>query len=734
MRSRGREVVSDKRQPAAKTHAGAENLVGRNENDAQAGKSGGRQERLPRHSDAAPGGVRVIQGTGGTGRAQTARPARRLLFWACAWLAFPAIAGTGEMPYFNVLARDAGAWPQIFQSVGFEQRADAHVFVARAGARASADWTAHIERGAILVLEGESPLAESLGFKRGSKTIRVTSLRDVHRPDLPIVWERPLELPVMNLPAGVTVFTRERWTGAPVEVGMRMGAGAVLWLAASPGERGYERFPYVLAALTDLGLEPPFRSSRLWAFFDSAYRSRVDPDYFAARWRKSGIAALHVAAWHFYERDPQQDEYLRKLIAACHREGILVYAWLELPHVSDKFWAAHPEWREQTAVLQDAQLDWRKLMNLQNRECVRAVSAGVKDLISAFDWDGVNLAELYFESLEGIGNPSRFTPMNRDVRAEFQSQAGFDPIELFGRRQDAASRKAFLDYRTELARRMQQEWLGELEARRADKPDLDLVLTHVDDQFDSGMRESIAADARRVLPMLDQHAFTFLIEDPATVWNLGAQRYQAIAEKYRAMTPHHDRLGVDINIVDRYQDVYPTRQQTGTELFELVHSAAANFERVALYFENSLLSPDLPLLPSASAAVWRFERIGAKVAVESSAAVGVPWKGAAVVDGGLWPAVDDSTVWLPPGSHTIEPAGDRVPARLLHLNGELRSARVLADGAIEFAYDAAARAVATFDREPLGSRVDGVSVPLQYAGPRTIFMPRGRHTVTIRFD
>ena len=110
------------------------------------------------------------------------------------------------------------------------------------------------------------------------------------------------------------------------------------------------------------------------------------------------------------------------LIAACHRYGILVYAWLELPEVSTAFWEAHPEWREKTAVLQDAFLDWRKLMNLANRECFRAVAQGVHDLIGRFDWDGVNLAELYFESLEGIGNASRFTPMNDDVRAAFRRQ------------------------------------------------------------------------------------------------------------------------------------------------------------------------------------------------------------------------------------------------------------------------------------------------------------------------
>ena len=156
--------------------------------------------------------------------------------------------------------------------------------------------------------------------------------------------------------------------------GLKRGAGSVLWLATKPGVRGYERFPYVLQALADLGLQPPLRSNRLWAFFDSSYRSRVDLDYFADAWRKAGIAALHVAAWHYNEPDAERDAYLRRLIEACHKRAILVYAWLELPHVSEAFWQQHPEWREKTALLQDAHLDWRKLMNLQNPDCFRAVA------------------------------------------------------------------------------------------------------------------------------------------------------------------------------------------------------------------------------------------------------------------------------------------------------------------------------------------------------------------------
>ena len=644
-----------------------------------------------------------------------------------------AVAQAAGLPYFSVLSDDAGAWPEILSSIGLQRQpaAVARVLVVRAGAAASPDWNSRVEQGAILVLEGESPLAEMFGFRPGNQKVRVNSLTDVHNPKLSIVWEKGLDLPVFETPPGGRVFARERWTGAPLTAGLRRGAGAVLWVAAAPGERGYERFPYLPNALCDLGMDPPFRSDRLWAFFDSSYRLRVDPDYFAARWRKSGIAALHVAAWHFYDPDPERDQYLAKLIEACHREGILVYAWLELPHVSEKFWADHPEWREKTALLQDAQLDWRKLMNLTNRDCFRAVSAGVKQLAGRFDWDGVNLAELYFESLEGIGNPARFTPMNDDVRAQFRSKSGFDPIELFGARKDAASRKAFLDFRSELAWKMQEDWLGEVEALRRDKPNLDLVLTHVDDRFDAGMRDAIGADAARVLPLLDRHSFTFLIEDPATIWNLGPQRYQTLAERYAALTPRRERLAIDLNVVERYQNVYPTKQQTGAELFELVHRASTGFQRVALYFESSLQEPDLKLLPSAAAAVTRMESSGPKTVVESAAGVGVPWKGPVMVDGRQWPVADGDTVWLPAGAHTLESAPERAAPRLVRLNADLKTARISSPTAIEFSYQSTARAIAILDRAPLRLKIDGADERLKLAGPKTLLLPRGQHSVII---
>lgn len=662
------------------------------------------------------------------------------------WLALlaaglPALAGP---LHFRVVGREPGSWPEILSAVGLQPGDDARagVFVIRAGtAGRAAPWLERAEQGAHLILEGESEIAAQMGFRAGAQRLRVQHIRDARLPELPVIWGEALELPVFQVPAEARVFARERWQDAPLMAGFRHGAGAVLWVAAPPGRRGYERFPYLLHALADLGLEAPFRSRRLWVFFDASYRARADSDYFARRWRQAGIAALHVAAWHFV--DSGKDAYLKELIESCHRHGILVYAWLELPHVSEKFWDDHPAWREKTALLQDAHLDWRKLMNLVNPDCRREAARLIRALVEKFDWDGVNLAELYFESLQGASNPARFTPMNEDVRREFRRERGFDPLELF--QPDSSRRlsrnpdglRAFLDYRAELARRLQAGWLAELDALRAAKPHLDLVLTHVDDCFDAGMRDAIGADAARVLPLMDRHSFTFLIEDPATVWHLGPQRYAEIARRYQSLTRHTARLGIDINVVERYQEVYPTKKQTGTELFQLVSQAARSVPRVALYFESSILPPDLPLLSAAAAVVSRAERNGTSLTVDSPHGVGVPWEGPARVNGRPWPAHDGRTLWLPPGPQVIEPAPGGDGPRLLDFNGELRAASAL-PGGLEFAYSSTARGLAILDRRPVRVEIDAVEqdnpTVLANGSSFTLVLPRGQHLVRIETE
>ena len=641
----------------------------------------------------------------------------RLLASLALWLPIMAQSGT----YFACGA-DSSAWAHILSAVSFSPapREKAAVVICNDAGP--------IGQGALQVLVGESESSRALGFVPDGEVVSVRNVVDVRSPDLKIVWQEAASIQKTAVPPKTSVFVREKWTGAPLVAGIQRDGHAVLWLATAPGPQGFERFPYLLQAMADLGLEFPYRSRRLWAFFDSSYRSRVDLDYFAERWRESGIAALHVASWHYMEPDAARDEYLRQLIAACHRQAILVYAWIELPHVSERFWDEHPEWREKTALLQDAHLDWRKLMNLANPGCAKAAEERVTSMLGRFDWDGANLAELYFESPLGYSNAARFTPMNDDVRAAFKQKRGFDPLDAFrpgspryyGK--NARPMRAFLDFRADLAFRLQVEWVQRLQNIKNSKPHLDLVLTHVDDRLDQTMRDTIGADAPRTLAFAEQQDMRFLIEDPATVWDRGPKRYTELAGLYAKIAKRRDLLSIDINIVERYQDVYPTRQQTGLEFLQLVNLASRAFPQVALYFEASLSKVDLPLLASAAAVVTADDD-----ALVVQDRTGVRWTGSAQVNGVLWPFQDDRTLWLPAGRVETRASAQPPPFRVLDFTADVTDA-TWKDGEFSWMYQSGPRAFAVFDR-PVAMAVDE-GAPEIYG--RVASLPAGRHRISVR--
>jgi hypothetical protein len=663
----------------------------------------------------------------------------RFLFSALLLCFLPFAARATEIPPIPGyhIAGKPGAWPEALGSIGLQEQPtrEARVLVMTQGSREDATaWLDRVDHGAILIIEGNTEAGRSLGFRPTEHHVSVKNVSDMHQPDLPITWEDATDVPLFQVPQDAQVFTRQTEHDAPLAAGLRRGQGAVLWLALPLGSPAYARYPFLLQALFDLGLHPLFESRRLWAFHDPAYLRNIAVDQLARSWRQSGLAAVHVAAWYNFEPNPQADAYLESLIAACHREGILVYAWLELPHVSKSFWEQHPEWREQTARFKDADVDWRLLMNLMNPDCRRAVVEGIHSTLMRFDWDGVDFAEMYFDGAMGIKNLDEFTPLNSDVRHEVRRKFGFDPAELFTKQPSSPQHlRAFLDYRADLAARLQKQWIVELEHMRLEKPHLDLVLTQVDDRFDKSMRDAIGADAARQLHLLDHHDMTFVIEDPGTVWNQGPKRYKTIADQYRSLTPHQDRLGVDINVIERDQVVYPTQRQTGTELAQLIHVASQSFPTVIYYSAASVAPVDIPLLPAAAALVKHSQQSpdGNGLMIDSPFGVGVRWSGPATLDGHLWPVSDAEHVWVPAGKHTLQSASREPDLRILDFNGTLQDARVLPDG-IEVTYTSQSRALMKLDHPPTQLLVDGKAAELRLAGEMVVMLPRGKHTAVVK--
>ena len=157
-----------------------------------------------------------------------------------------ACAAQAAVPNYHVLGDEPGAWPKIFASIGLQPITGGPagvVVIRRSGSpQTAASWNSRIDQGVILVLEGESDLAQSFGFKPGPKRLAVSSLTDIRAPKLSIVWEEKLEMPFYELPDKARIFTAERWEGAPLVAGYRQGKGAVLWVAVT-WSRGLRAIP-----------------------------------------------------------------------------------------------------------------------------------------------------------------------------------------------------------------------------------------------------------------------------------------------------------------------------------------------------------------------------------------------------------------------------------------------------------------------------------------------------------
>jgi hypothetical protein len=92
---------------------------------------------------------------------------------------------------------------------------------------------------------------------------------------------------------------------------------------------------------------------------------------------------------------------------------------------------------------------------------------------------------------------------------------------------------------------------------------------------------------------------------------------------------------------------------------------------------------------------------------------------------------DGATVWLPPGTHSIEAAAQAPELRVLDFNGDLKSASATNGGGLEFIYQSSARAIAMVDRTPKSLAIDGAPSIPQMLG-NALLLPKGQHLVYIQ--
>ena len=642
---------------------------------------------------------------------------------ACVLLVVTAVAGCGgthalkppsPLPVVVLTSPSAGVWVRLLRAGGWAVRPGTPADLAnRTGAVVPADavlggdeldtlrtWV----RDGGRVATANDALLKKLGIDR--EAARRLGGVDGAR------WAKPLTVaPLSGETENAIVGTQ------------REGAGLVVALAFDPAVvgQGWEYLPGAPRQIGgDLGAPVGPRSQAAEVFVDPGGLHdgiKDSPEKIADLLARAGTRIADIAGWNYDFTDPRNDYDYTALIDALHARGILAYAWLEPPFVTLALWQSHPECRERTATGREGRVDWRSLIQLYNPHCMRLAQESWTRVLTRHRWDGVNVAELYFEP---DIRDSNFTP--------FSDYA----LRLFGK-DPKTHRDEFFAWRKQLVTQLNAQVLRFVNGL-PNAEHLGMELTVIDDQLDPELGHQVGSDVEALARVARENGASLVVEDPFTSWTEGPLRYDRLGPHVRALMPPQSAL-IDVNVVRR-DGAKPTEQMQGAELGLALGAATAATGRLAIYALGTLTPSDLDLVPRAMAASTSTTDLGVfgRWTVRVTAPAGAETR--LKVDGIQWPAGDGIAV-VPAGNHVLQweagkPAGPGISA----FSGELGTARAGKD-TIVFTYTARPDAFVVVTERPAALKIDDADAELEVvANPKggyVVRVPTGTHKAELTF-
>ncbi len=611
-----------------------------------------------------------------------------------------------------------------------------------------------VRGGGNVITDGWNEFSLELGIVYTGSAIRLTGLQERLYPEEKVIWQRASPFKKFEIEADDIVLAVDPEFMTPVVIGRSFGKGKLLYLGTRFDpytDGGFSRYPFLLHYIAHfLDLHPTFRSDGLEMYFDPGFRSAIPIETLVRRWVTHGVRAIYVGSWHEYPKYTYDYEHLVDL---CHENGILIYAWLEPPQVSHKFWDEHPEWREKNALGGDNRASWRYPLAMTDTAAVSAMLRKYRQFLLQFDFDGVNIAETYFESdIRGPEQPGSFAPMHPSTRREFRRLHGFDPIKLFDPasarywKTNPSAWKRFEDYRVDKVVEMHRRLLALAHEIRDERPGFAVMVTMLDNLGTPSLRRSQGVDIERIIALRDQYHFELVVEDPMERWSEDPRRYREIAAQYRELLG--DDFLLDINILsfrsEERPTAFPTLVQSGTEAFALYHVSSSEVRRTLVYSESSINPQDLAFLGCASTGQARITRTTTGYQVRSPVSLTLQMdkqRRFVLVDGQIRTAAGDGRFLIPAGRHTItiEAEGESLfDPNLLHASLLSCTGNVLSidegERSVAFSYESAERCYITINKKPVEVYVDGrrIEAPIREGIERySVQLPHGNHDVRL---
>ncbi|MBI5475325.1 MAG: DUF2334 domain-containing protein [Ignavibacteriales bacterium] len=610
-----------------------------------------------------------------------------------------------------------------------------------------------LETGGNVITDGKNDLADELGIKFAGSKIKIEKMRDRLYPSDPLMLKTPEMMTRFDYLPNDKILCVEEKIDAPVVLGKNYGKGKFIFFGIrfDPiSKDGYSRFPYLIEYVRSFfHLSPILRRENLEVYYDAGYRHNVSIEDLVKRWVADGIRAVHAVGWHQYEKWTYDYE---RLVELCHANGILVYAWLEPPHVSEKFWKDHPEWQEKNFRGEPVKASWRFPVALTDTACFSEVKNMYRSFLERYDWDGVNIAELYFEAgVDGPENSNLMTPMHPSARTEFQSHHGFDPALLFDEKSayywknNVRAWNLFEEYRVAKLIQFHDSFLSMVDELKFKKPHLDVVVTVMDNIGNPELRKNHGVDAIKINELKKKYLFTLQIEDPQSEWSKDPKRYQLIGAKYDSLLGKKNSVMLDLNILqfrdEKKPTIFPSLIQTGIESYQLVRSSALGADRYSLYSESSIRPQDLRMMSYAASAnaLITYTGNGWRIQSPHPVVLELPRRYFAVqTESGERYTTESGKFFIPAGIHLLKPEirtnetfniAPPASGQLLSISGELVEIQN-SNRSVEILYRSDTRCYTSFSHKPYSIFLDGNELKTKILeGYRryTVVLPPGEH-------
>lgn len=163
-------------------------------------------------------------------------------------------------------------------------------------------------------------------------------------------------------------------------------------------------------------------------FLSTYSNPRLTPKEVAKLVKGYGFNTAHLVVVNVGDISSSFSNTISSYVEALRSENLSVVLTI-YPPTDSIAWETHPEWR-QRFLNGESKYDWRVYLAPTNDGFVTYYLENVKRLLKTYNFDGIELAECWYEVDEGPSSPY-YADFSSSMRQKFKEASGVDPLELF---------------------------------------------------------------------------------------------------------------------------------------------------------------------------------------------------------------------------------------------------------------------------------------------------------------